>query len=233
MNKGLLKKEFYNLKFNLIIYAVILISFLIESLITCLTINVEETQDIISTNILLNNLGFLITSIGYFSTLLISSFSMDEQSRWNIFLISEGIDRKSIIKGKYLLNLIFTLVVSIFSLFSFIAFIKYYSFDISISYTLSIFLTVLLAGMLGGIIDILIFIKFGVGKGVVLLFLSIIISLIPLGILFLFNLLLNTSLSSLNESFILLFTFINFIIGLIIIFFLYKLTLKTFNKKEY
>lgn len=230
MNKGLIKKEFYNLRINLLACFLFVLIFFVVSFFK----KYEESDSMPQVlSIFLNSLSYIGIGLAYSLTILISSFASDEQSRWNTFLISQGISRKNILKTKYFVIFLTTLVLALLSLFTIIPLLKFYSVTDSLIFTLSIFLSILSGGIVGGILFTLFLLIFGVSKGSLFVIFGLLFEAIPLTIFFLLMMLFNSSYVSLNNGFILLFMFIDLLFSLLVSFIIYRITLRLFNKKEF
>lgn len=231
MNKGLIKKEYYNLRINLLVCVTFLTCFFLISLFKKYGEEGDSLPAIFT--VFLNSLSYVGIGLAYSLTILISSFASDEQSRWNTFLISQGIKRKDILKTKYLISFITTLLVALFSLFTFIPLLKFYSFLDSLYYVLAIFISILGGGILGSVFYTLFLLIFGVSKGSLFVIIGIVLEAVPLGSFFLLTMMFNSSFVNLPLYLLPIFTLIDFLIVLLISFLLYKLTLHLFNKKEF
>lgn len=228
--RGLLLKEYYNLRANIIIY---IIMFALISVSTIPFIEVNEAESMpLNFNIILNSLDYVYVAIIFASSLILSSFSMDENSGWNRFLISEGTNRNKIIKEKYLLCFIFTLFGALLSLLVVIPFLKNpdNSLLTTLGYTFSVFLMLIISSMFGCSFNILFLTLLGVSKAIIFNIIIIIMQIIPYGIFMLIAY--YFELNNLT-NYLFLASLIILIIFSVIIYLVYLLTKFVFNKKEY
>lgn len=226
--KGLLLKDFYNLK-------VVIIFFLIISLfmdLICISIlfgGIEEGESLslykVSFESYTSSITLIYIMVYISCSVLVSSFSFDEKSRRTPFIVSVGVRKNKIIQSKIVLGLIsmafliipFSIVCAIYGIY-----IDYRLVLIALSAFISSFLFTCLVIILSCI---------AIGSSKMIIFaniISILTSLIPI----LFNLLcfLNEFMYY-NYFYIVIANIFIFSIGIPIL--LYKITLKVFNKRDF
>ncbi len=113
---GLLKKEFYNLRLNLIVFGVIYLIFVVCILV--IEISVKNSVDPAELILFSGEMFSLSVSVIYlahvFSTsIIVSSYQIDEKSNWNRYVVANGVPRKKLIYSKVLLILLLSLVGSL------------------------------------------------------------------------------------------------------------------------
>lgn len=113
---GLLKKEFYNLRLNLIVFGVIYLIFVVCILV--IEISVKKSVDPAELILFSGEMFSLSVSVIYlahvFSTsIIVSSYQIDEKSNWNRYVVANGVPRKKLIYSKVLLILLLSLVGSL------------------------------------------------------------------------------------------------------------------------
>lgn len=113
---GLLKKEFYNLRFNLIVFGVIYLIFVVIILIMGISLkNSVNPAELayFSGEMFSFSVSAIYLAHVFSTSIVVSSYQIDEKSNWNRYVVANGVPRKKLIYSKVLLMLILSLVGSL------------------------------------------------------------------------------------------------------------------------
>ncbi len=229
--RGLLVKEFYNLRLVFVIYLIIVIGISFIALIDVPTTELppidEELPSIMEQNLERLSLFMpLIFISGFYpGNMVVSSFSYDEKAHWTPFILSVGIKKSTILLSKIIIHLIATIILMIPLLVN--LFISPVS--LTLNEILGILFTFFACSFFSGSISLFICSAFGSNKAIAIgSIISIFVTIIPL--VFMFIPLINETLYS-NFYLISLGSFIFF--GIIAYIGIYFLTLHLFKKRDF
>ncbi len=227
--KGLLLKEFYNIRMVFIFYILIVIFIAFIGLGTDIKGSFGEdeipTIEEIQKTGILTLLPVIFISGFYPGNMLVSSFGFDEKAHWTPFILSVGVKKPKILLSKVILHFFMVLILCIPFFIS--LFIVDADFDLNIY--VGLILTFFSSCLISGSTSLLICIVVGSNKGVVIgSIISIFTSALPL--LFIAVPLVDPMMMSQ----IWLFSLIGFLIcGVGLYLLCYFLSLYIFKKREY
>ena len=229
--KGLLLKEFYNLRMVFVIYLLVVIFLCFIAFSDGNVIN-EPTQDgsLPSVEEMCRNGIYLLMPLmfigGFYpGNMLISSYSFDEKSHWTPFILSVGVKKSKVLLSKVLLHLIATFILLIPFLVA--LFVMDAPFDISIY--VGLILTFLASCLFSGSMSLFMCSAIGSSKALVLSSIfSFLTTLIPMGVI-----LIPTVMEGMI-SYLWIFGIINFFVfGLLMYILFFFLALLMFKKRDF
>ncbi len=229
--KGLLLKEFYNLRMVFVVYLLVVVFISFIAFTDGSVISEPGSDGSLPTNeeMIRNGIYLLmpLMFIGGFypGNMLVSSYSFDEKSHWTPFILSVGVKKSKVLLSKVLIHFFATLILLIPFLIS--LFIMDAPFDSNIY--IGLILTFLASCLFSGSISLFMCSAIGSSKALVLSSIfSFLTTLIPMGLI-----LIPTTMEGMLSS-LWIFGIINFFvfgIGVYILFFF--LALLMFKKRDF
>lgn len=229
--KGLLLKEFYNLRMVFVVYFLVVLLLCIIAFTDGNVINEPNSDGVLPTIEEMNRTGIYLLMplmfIGGFypGNMLVSSYSFDEKSHWTPFILSVGVRKSKVLLSKVLIHLIATFILFIPFLIS--LFVLDASFNLSIY--IGLIFTFLASCLFSGSMSLFMCSAIGSSKALVLSSIfSFITTLIPMGII-----IIPTIMEGMMGN-LWIFGLINFLvfgIGMYVLF--YFLALLMFKKRDF